>query len=267
MNPEGAAGPASGPGPAPGPDPLVARLGDISVFDLELREVHDLSRSVRRLRFSAAGLDQLSYEPGQDLMLTVASDGEGRVRRRYTIRRLDRASGAVDLDFVLHGDGPAARWAATARPGDRLEAAGPRGKITLDPSADWHLFAGDESFLGAAGAMLAALDRDEVGAVVLEVGGADDEVALELADGSPAPVTYVHRLDAPPGSAAVLADALRRAPLPSGAGRAYIGAEVGVAAALRQLLVERGLPGDAIAAKGYWRLGQSNARHGEPARD
>ena len=32
-------------------------------------------------------------------------------------RRQDPASGTVDIDFVLHGDGPAAAWAAAAEPG------------------------------------------------------------------------------------------------------------------------------------------------------
>ena len=47
----------------------------------------------------------------------------------------------VDLDVVVHGDGPGARWAATTRPGDHIEAIGPRGKVALVEGAAWHLFA------------------------------------------------------------------------------------------------------------------------------
>jgi NADPH-dependent ferric siderophore reductase len=34
--------------------------------------------------------------------------------RSYTARRQDPAAGEVEMDFVLHGDGPAAAWAGAA---------------------------------------------------------------------------------------------------------------------------------------------------------
>jgi NADPH-dependent ferric siderophore reductase len=46
------------------------------------------------------------------------------VVRNYTARRLDRALGELDIDFVLHGHGdsagPGSCWAAQARPGDKI---------------------------------------------------------------------------------------------------------------------------------------------------
>src|SRR6185437_659277 len=136
---------------------LASRLPGVSVFDLEVVATESVTPAMRRLRLGGNGLTTVTVDPGQDLMVAVPADGQQYFRRRYTVRRLDRAAGTVDLDVVLHGDGPGARWAATARPGDRVEAIGPRGKITVVADADWHLFAGDESALPATFAMVESL--------------------------------------------------------------------------------------------------------------
>jgi NADPH-dependent ferric siderophore reductase len=54
--------------------------------------------------------------------------------------------------------------------------------------------------------------------------------------------------------------------LPAGSGHAYLAGELGVVAAMRRTLVERGLTPEQISAKPYWRAGRANAAHGEPER-
>src|SRR5580700_739520 len=108
-------------------------------------------------------------------MLLVAADGNRPVRRRYTIRHLDQAQRRVTLDVVLHGDGPGERWVRAAKPGDRIEGIGPRGKVTASPAADWHLFMGDESAMPAIMAMTESLPGDSEATIVLEVPDPDDE--------------------------------------------------------------------------------------------
>src|SRR4029453_9524468 len=44
--------------------------------------------------------------------------------RSYPARRQDPAAGEVEMDFVLHGDGPAAAWAGAAEAGALLGGAG-----------------------------------------------------------------------------------------------------------------------------------------------
>ena len=107
---------------------LVARLGDgVSSWDLEVTGTEALTPTMRRIRCTAPGLEGLSYLPGQDLMLTVPA-GETTYRRRYTIRSFDQAAASLDIDVVLHGDGPAAAWAASVQPGgaSRRSARGAR---------------------------------------------------------------------------------------------------------------------------------------------
>ena len=73
-------------------------------------------------------LHELTYKPGQDLVLAMPLGDGTTGRRHYTIRRFDPAAKRLDIDFVLHGDSPSGNWARTVRPGDRIEAMGPWGK-------------------------------------------------------------------------------------------------------------------------------------------
>jgi len=235
-------------------------------LDLEVSETFDLTPTVRKVRFSSAGLRTMPYEPGQDLMLTVASDGDRRIRRRYSIRKLDRDAATVDLDFALHGNGPGTTWARTARPGDRLDGIGPRGKITVDREASWHVFMGDETSIAATFAMLDALAVGSSASAFIEVPGYDDETALRADTNSQFPVNWLHRGDARPGTSTVLADAADSFELPEGNGHVYLSGEQSMVIRLRDLFVGMGLSEEKISTKPYWRLGRSNAEHGEPER-
>jgi NADPH-dependent ferric siderophore reductase len=261
---------ASGAGAAGRPSletsALLSRLGDVSLWDLEVTAVEAISPSMRRIRCTAPGLDQLSYQPGQDLMLAVPGPGNGSFRRRYTIRSLDRAAASIDIDVVLHGDGPAAAWAASCQPGQRIEAIGPRGKVTVHAEADWHLFAGDDSAMPASLAMAESLPTPEDALVVLEVDGVADQQQVSATDGRPIGVYWVHRAGAAPASSAKLVAALDGLELPAGRGHAYLAGELRVVADMRRTLVERGLTAAQISAKPYWRAGVANAAHGEPER-
>ena len=246
---------------------LLSRLGDdVSLWDLEVIAVEAISPSMRRIHCTAPGLGQLSYQPGQDLMLAVPGPRNESFRRRYSIRSLDRGAASVDIDVVLHGDGPAAAWAASCQPGQRIEAIGPRGKVTVRPEADWHLFAGDDSAMPASLAMAESLPTPEETLVVLEVDGVADQQQVSATDGRPVGVHWVHRAGADPASSAKLVAALDGLELPAGQGHAYLAGELRLVADMRRTLLERGLAAAQISAKPYWRAGVANAAHGEPER-
>ncbi len=252
--------------PGPAASALVARLGDVSEWDLEVTGSTAITPSMRRIRCTAPGLAELSYLPGQDLMLSVPAPGGTTYRRRYTIRSFDPEVPAVDLDMVLHGDGPGAQWAASVQPGAHIAAIGPRGKVTVDPGADWHLFAGDDSALPASLAMAESLDGPDRALVVLEVDSVDDQQPARAHGGWEVPVQWLHRGGADPASGANLVAALEALALPAGGGHAYLAGELGVVAAMRAALLARGLEAGQISAKPYWRHGRANAPHGEPER-
>jgi NADPH-dependent ferric siderophore reductase len=261
---------ASDPAPAFETSALLDRLPGVTAWDLTVKEAVDLTPSMRRLRLGGAGLSRLTYAPGQDVMVAVPGASGGHFRRRYTIRRLDRASETVDLEIVVHGDGsslgPGARWAARARPGDRLEALGPRGKITVHEGADWHLFAGDESALPAMAAMAESLPAGSRAIVVLEVAGAEDEQSIEVVPAVDVDLIWLHRIGEP-GTGTALPDALERLVLPPGVGHAYLAGELKTVAAMRKVLLGLGLEPDQLSPKPYWRKGKANAAHGELDRE
>jgi len=261
----GSGGEVAGP-PSLASSALLSRLGDVSLWDFEVTDVVAISPSMRRIRCTAPGLAHLSYQPGQDLMLAVPGPGNGFVRRRYTNRSLDRAAASLDIDVVLHGDGPAAAWAASCQPGQRIEAIGPRGKVTVQPDAEWHLFAGDDSAIPASLAMAESLPTPEEALIVLEVDGVDDHQPAHALDGRPIGVHWVHRAGADPASSAKLVPALNALELPAGRGHAYLAGELRVVAEMRRTLLQRGLTAAQISAKPYWRSGVANATHGEPER-
>jgi NADPH-dependent ferric siderophore reductase len=244
---------------------LLARLPGTSSFDLEVRETLALTPSMRRLRCHAAGLGELAYEPGQDMMVAVPV-GNAHFRRRYTIRHLERPTEIVDLDIVVHGDGPGARWAQSATPGVRAEGLGPRGKITLSPEAQWHLFCGDEAGLPGFFAMIEALPPGQEAIALIEVDGPADELSPDVGSDVNLSLRWLHRGDAEPGTATLLGPAVEELTLPAGRGHAYLAGELAVVAALRGHLATRMDPDD-LSPKAYWRRGVSNAAHGEPTRD
>ena len=250
---------------------LAERLG-VGAYTLQVMEVVNLAPTMRRLRVGTAeghALAGFSFEAGQDLMIDVARQDDRTVRRRYTIRRFDPGRQLIDLDFVLHGDGPAAQWAKQAVPGTSFEAIGPRGKISLDPVATWHLFVGDETFVPAVGAMLDALPNGCRAVALLEVDSAADARSLgdELRNGDGVAVRFVERGSHRAGQALALLGALDAVEIAPKSRHVYVAGEHRVVADIRKELAERGFAPNEVSPKAYWRLGQANAEHGEPARD
>jgi NADPH-dependent ferric siderophore reductase len=232
-------------------------------MSLEVAEVSDLGPNLRQIRLRGQALQGFRHAPGQDLMLRLPLNATTLVSRRYTIRRADPKAGTVDLNVVMPGDGPAARWAVAARPGQLLaEVVGPRGKITLAPEVAWHLFVGDETYIPGALAMLEALPSGSSGWAILEVGGPLDEQPIKSS--SEAVLNWIHRGNTGPGDPLLLLERLRRWTFPRSPGQVYIAAELRVAVALRDHLLASGLERERVSAKGYWSLGRANASRGEP---
>jgi NADPH-dependent ferric siderophore reductase len=243
---------------------LLSRLGDeVSLWKLEVTGVSDISPSMRRLWFTAPNLAELSYQPGQDLMMAVPGPDGDAFRRRYTIRSFDPSVPRIAVDIVVHGDGPGAQWAGSAGPGSRIEAIGPRGKVLVDRQADWHLFIGDDSGIPASLAMAESLGQDDEVMVLLEVDAENERHE----PGRPLDIQWLYRDGVDPASSDLLLTALEGTTFPAGHGHAYVAGEMGVVARLRRHLLDRGLAADQISSKPYWRAGVANASHGEPARE
>ncbi len=236
-------------------------LAEPRTWHLDVTAVVDLTPRMRRVQLTSPDLDRFDYVAGQDMALTFRRVDAPPVRRRYTIRHFDPDHRRLDLDFVLHGDGPGMRWAQAARPGDSIEVVGPRGKITLLRNAAWHFFAGDATAVPGALAMMEALPRDVPALAFLQVDGREERQSV--AGPREQQITWHYEEQAQDDAPGLVA-AVAGAALPAGPGHAYLAGEVALVTALKAALQSRGWAAEDISAKAYWNRGRANAGHGEP---
>jgi NADPH-dependent ferric siderophore reductase len=243
-----------------------------------LLQVRDVSRITPKMTRVVLGGDELAGfvsaahddhvklffpRPGQDKPVLPTQTPNGPVypegapqpaARDYTPRRYDAAANTLTIDFVLHGDGPAAAWATQARRGQFLGVGGPRGSFIVPDDFDWYLLAGDESALPAIGRRLEELPAAARALVVVEVADAGEEQLFNTR--ARLETRWLHRNGAEPGARSLLQEAIAELKLPSGEGYAWVAAEAAAAKALRRHLVdERGLRKDRVKAAAYWKQG------------
>lgn len=196
------------------------------------------------------------------------------IMRTYTIRELRRDPHELIVDFAVHAptpdarspEGPASRWARTARPGTRVGVLTPVAEENAaydfrpPEDTDWILLTGDESALPAVAGILEALPPSTRVLAWLELHDpADRQELLTKAD---ADITWLT------GEGTTTA-AIRAADLPTGAPYAWIAGESATVKAVRRHLVtDRGFDRTRIKFTGYWRKGATEDQllsHGEAA--
>lgn len=179
------------------------------------------------------------------------------VTRTYTVRRVDRETREVVVDFVVHGEeGLAGPWAVRAKPGDWMMFNGPGGAYRPDPEADWYLFAGDDSALPAIASAIEALAPDARGHAFLEVDSEADVQEL----GTPAglQIHWLFRHGQTPGTATMLRDAISGLEWPEGRVDAFVHGERGEVKSLRDVLFkDHGLSREQVSISGYWAFGRA----------
>jgi NADPH-dependent ferric siderophore reductase len=256
--------------------PLVLRRVEVS-------RVVDVTPRMRRVTlvgpelaaFERDGMPMPAFAaPGFDdhVKLVLASDGDvasalpvqrahgidwpaapNRQGRDYTPRRFDPGTGELDLDLVLHGDGPAATWAQDARPGDELWFVGPKASTVWPDDVDWALLAGDETALPAIGRFLDERPVDVPVQVVVTVGDTSARQDLALRDGD-----TVRWVVAPEGDRTALDVAVRALAWWPGQVYAWAASESRALLPVRRYLTrEHAVPRTHVDVTGYW--------HAEPA--
>ena len=177
--------------------------------------------------------------------------------RTYTPLATRPAVLEVDVDFVLHGEGPASTWAAQAQIGQVLYLMGPGPGYAVDTTAQNHLLLLDDSALPAAETIRAALPASARVTVLAEVISAAEQRPL----GSAAQVTVQwlprgtdHRTAGQPLEAAI-----RTLPAISADTNIYLACEAAAMRRIRQVLsTELGVGRSQIMGRGYWKLDTVN---------
>lgn len=174
------------------------------------------------------------------------SDGPRPAMRDYTPRRYDARTGELDIDFVLHGEGPAATWAAQAQPGQFLHIAGPRGSMVVPDIFDSYLLIGDETALPAIARRLESLPANRAALAVVEVASPQEQQVFQSA--AQVDVIWIVRGEQD------LQSVVRRLEMPEGKLYAWVATESGLSRKLRRILLDEfGLDDAFVKAAGYWR--------------
>lgn len=199
-----------------------------------------------------------SPSPDDHIKISVPGDVEEIERRDFTPRRFDPAARSLAIDFALHADGPAMRWARSARPGGALRIGGPRGSAIVPVDFDWWLLVGDESALPAIGRRIEELPAGSRVTAIVAVAGPEDEQRFETA--ARCETVWVHRPLAEADDPMALLAAVARFAWPEGDGFVWIAAEAAVARAIRtHMLEDKGHPAAWLKASGYWIKGKADS--------
>ena len=236
---------------------------------LEVLRVIDITPKMRRVTLHGPDLTGfISLGPDDHVKLIFATtpeeqaaldnfmsgapgDGPKPTMRDYTPRRYDAVTGELDIDFVLHGEGPAASWAEQVEPGQFLHIAGPRGSMIVPDIFDSYLLIGDETALPAIARRLEELPANRSALVVVEV--ADQAEQQVFASQAQVDVIWIVRDEQS------LLDVTRRLEMPEGKLYAWVATESGLSRKLRRVLLDEfGLDEEFVKAAGYWRLDGSD---------
>ena len=177
---------------------------------------------------------------------------EQQVGRYYTVRSFDPGRAAMQIDVVVHGNGPGSTWASTrAARGDAVAFWGPRTAYAPPDGTTQWLLVGDETGLPAIGAILEDLPAGAHAEVVIEL--PDAEMKLPLSSTATFNVRWVLRDGAEAGMTTSLLDAVREMELADGV-YAWGGAEFEAMKTIKAYLSdERGLTSAQLSMVGYWR--------------
>lgn len=240
---------------------------------LKVKRVIELSPAMRRVTFTGddlAGFLSASFDDHLKFMVPdefnvkpnipeVGPKGlvfeEGKPKpamRDYTPRRYDPAANELDIDFVLHHEGPATDWANQAKAGQFVGIAGPRGSFVIPTAFDWHLLIGDETAIPAISRRLEELPKQAKAIVVIKTVSADAK--MELASQCELDVQWVTEADQSGSGKGALESAVRGLSLPKGEGYVWAAGEYNDIKAVRLYLTdELGIDKSRIRAASYWR--------------
>ena len=172
--------------------------------------------------------------------------------RDYTPRWWDLEAGELAIDFVLHGDGVASRWASNAKPGDAIAVGGPRGSHITADDFDTYVLIGDETALPAIARWLEQLPEGARAQVYVEVPSAEDR--QELPEDERIAVSWLERNWFDAATSTLLEDVFTDFEEPEGDTFYWIAAESRRARMMRKYLEGHlGVPKEWIRSKGYWK--------------
>lgn len=190
-----------------------------------------------------------------------AQTQEKYLRRTYTVRSFDKANNELGIEFSLHGDksGPAARWAASTQPGDKILMGGPGPTKLVNNQSDWFLLASDMSGLPALCCNLEQLPADAQGYAVIEIPSEEDQQSLKV----PVGVVVKWVINSEPGKKPeALLNAIRSLPWKDGNPYIWVACEFQSMKKIRQYMNEsRSIEPENMYISSYWKFNRTEDEH------
>lgn len=233
---------------------------------LNVLKVTDLTPRMRRITLGGAELEGFTSLGSDDhVKLLFASSAEQQAAiearqlgrdaevkptlREYTPRRIDLDALELDIDFVLHGDGPASTWAAQAAPGQTLHIAGPRASLVVPDIFDSYLLIGDETALPAIARRLEELPQGRQVLALIQIEDAAERQALPSQANVELRWVLRHEAD--------LAAQVEALELPAGRLYSWVALEKSLTREVKALLLDKGVNEEHLKAAAYWRADAS----------
>lgn len=253
-----------------------------------------VSPTIQRVKFHVSDITPFAESPHTDAYVKLVFEqsvdhsqsqaqaqaqeqAQAQTLRTYTVHSIDAEASTLAIDFALHGgtteaagdsapsSGIACTWALAARPGDVLEARGPGGAYSPDPTVARHLICGDATAIPAIAAAVSALPAEAIADVIVE---APDYADVDLIANHPgASITHVTPAsgpDAAPGDAlvemttAIVGKLTSRADLDPETLQVFVHGEANaVMKRIRPMLKDAGIPVRGASISGYWRVGRT----------
>lgn len=205
---------------------------------------------MRRITFGGDGLADFRSSGSADERVLVSFPLHPPHARSYTVRHWTASTGEVEIDFVLHGHGGAAAWAAAAEPGDHVHISTASGWFSPPPDRRWLLLVADHAAIPAMGRILEEAPAGLPIRVVAHVPGPQERQVVTTR----AEVEY-RWIDHPDDVIGELAGAV----LPPGPGYLWCAVEARSARRIRAHLRHTvGIPATHMHVMGYWREDKEN---------
>ena len=214
---------------------------------------------VRVSMHSQTLLDELPIGPTNWARFWFPDESGFEHQRGYTLVEPDPQTGDFSCDFVIHDPaGPASKWAARAKPGDRLEAmvmGSQPFEVSVDTPAGY-LLVGDSASLPAVNQILKVIPEHVPVEVYLEQHDSSDAL-LRITEHPRASVHWIPREEV-----RSLAQTIESRDWSDW--YAWMAPETGSLRALRTRLTERfGFPKSAQYGRAYWSEGKAMGKDRE----
>jgi NADPH-dependent ferric siderophore reductase len=251
---------------------LVSKKPSLRV--LRVKRAFYLTPSVVRVTFAGPELHGISPgREGGNCKLTLPKEGQAYEEfieqldegitfptRTYTVRAFRENALEMDIDFVAHGaQGPASRWAMSAKSGDFCGFRGPSPAKVDSFQADWYLLAADLSALPVTAATLEAMPPNAQGVAIFEVTSDADKQVINAPKG----IELHWLIHSDPHAPSLAQEALvRQLDWPKGRVKVCVAGESGIVKLLRQFLInQKGIDRADAYISGYWKIGLKEDEH------